>query len=78
MSLPTLSLESLTRAESARLIGRDASMRVNLSSSSVRVPVKILDARRTYGRWRFFVSPIDGEGSAWVGSDRLRVEGGAR
>jgi len=78
MSLPTLSLESLTLSESARLIGRDASMRIKLSSSSVIVPVKILDARQAYGRSRFLVSPIGGDGSAWVESDRLRVEGGAR
>lgn len=54
-------------------IGKTAIHRTNFYG----VKVRILDARRVYGTEQFQVTPISGEGLAWVRMDSLKnIEGG--
>lgn len=36
------------------------------SPQGITVPVRVLDARRAYGRIELQVTPLNGEGEAWV------------
>lgn len=65
----------------AARIGTQAQMRVFTSHTSQApflVPVRIVDARRVFGRYEFFVRPLGGEGEGWVGENSLTFEGDAR
>ena len=44
-----------------------------LSSDKLRFFVRILDAKIAYGRVRFLVSPVSGEGQVWVDSSRISI-----
>ena len=59
----------MTLVEATGLIGTV----VSIPMESVRVNVQVKDAKVAYGRFRFLVSPVDGDGEMWVLADRLGV-----
>lgn len=44
---------------------------VNVRMESLTVLCKVNDAKNSYGRQRFLVSPVAGNGSQWVEIDRI-------
>jgi hypothetical protein len=46
---------------------------VSVSFESVRVLCRITDAKSAYGRARFLVAPLAGNGSQWVELSRIQV-----
>jgi hypothetical protein len=63
----------MSAKEMAALVGRQAEMRIELSSGTIYIPVTIEDAKAAYGRVVALVSPVGGEGTAWVDRDRLTL-----
>ena len=59
----------MTLVEATALIGST----VSIPMESVRVNVRVMDAKVAYGRFRFLISPVDGDGEMWVLADRLGV-----
>jgi hypothetical protein len=59
---------SVTQAVSGSL----ALYRVN----GMSFPVRVLDARRVYGRTDALIEPVGGEGQKWVQSDQITMKGG--
>lgn len=59
--------------EKAALIGGRALLRTD--DHDLRFPVQIHDVARSYGRWRFHVSPVGGQGVKWVDETRLTLDG---
>lgn len=60
--------------DKARLVGTHALLR---TSDELMMGVRIKDVSRSYGRWRFLVSPTDGLGEKWVDETRLNLADGA-
>ena len=54
-------------AEIAARIGSSAT----LATEAFLVPVEVKDAKQSYGRVRYLVTPVGGAGEAWVDTDRL-------
>lgn len=44
---------------------------VRLQSEGLSVPVKILDARVSFGKIHVQITPVGGEGNTWVDHDRI-------
>jgi len=42
-----------------------------LAAEAFLVPVEVKDAKQSYGRVRYLVTPVGGAGEAWVDVDRL-------
>ena len=59
--------------DKARLIGTHALLR---AEDGLLFGVRINNVNRTYGRWRYLVSPVDGLGEKWVGEERLNLADG--
>ncbi len=55
----------------AAVIGLQGRLR---TAEGLRVDVLVDDARKAYGRIDYRVSPLAGEGCAWVASDRVELE----
>ena len=52
----------MTALNLSRLIGIDCLYTVN----GLEIAVRIVDAKRSYGRTRYLVTPINGSKSVWV------------
>ena len=52
----------MTALNLSRLIGIDCLYTVN----GLEIAVRIIDAKRSYGRTRYLVTPIQGSKSVWV------------
>ena len=52
----------MTALNLSRLIGLDCLYTVN----GLEIAVRIVDAKRSYGRTRYLVTPINGSKSVWV------------
>lgn len=52
----------MTALNLSRLLGLDCLYTVN----GLEIAVRILDAKRSYGRTRYLVTPIQGSKSVWV------------
>ena len=61
----------MTFKEASKAVGRDGM----LYSDGMLFPVRIVDARRVFGRIDYQVSPIGGSGSKWVDANRVVVVG---
>lgn len=48
--------------EKMKLIGKKAI----ISTGGLKVNVKVLDYKQTYGHERWLVSPVSGDGKVWV------------
>jgi len=46
---------------------------LSILQSSLRVNVKILNAREMWGRVDFLVSPVEGTGTQWVAATRVQI-----
>lgn len=46
----------------------------SLPAEPFRVDVQVLDAKTAFGRTDALVTPIAGDGKAWVDSDRIEIE----
>jgi hypothetical protein len=66
----------MTTSELAKIIGARGLLSLALDGGSLQVPVRIADAKRSYGNTRYRVEPIGGTGSAWVNQTRVNVKGG--
>ena len=62
----------MTSRELALLLDKEASIEL---LPGVTFKVTILDGRAAYGRLDVLVTPLDGEGEAWVSAERVRVRG---
>ena len=66
----------MTAGELDKLRGMNATLRVSeRSGATLGFPVKITDARESFGRLDVLVTPLDGEGEAWVSAERVKVRG---
>lgn len=66
----------MTAGELAHLIGLNATLDVQTrSGDTLTVPVRILDGREAFGSTHLLVTPMGGEGKAWVSADRVKVRG---
>jgi hypothetical protein len=54
--------------EVARLIGHRATL---TTREGFTIPIKVHDVRQAYGRTEALVSPVHGEGRAWVNAERI-------
>ena len=52
-----------TTQNTAHYIDKKGTIRIQ---GGVQVTVKILDVKNSYGRERFLVTPMDGQGEAWT------------
>jgi len=52
--------------EQSKLIGQIKNYAVSNGSGKMSVKVEILDVKSAYGRERFLIKPIKGEGEIWV------------
>lgn len=53
----------MTAREAAEYINKRGTLRIE--GGSLTIDVKVLDARKVYGRIDVLVTPIEGEGEAW-------------
>lgn len=58
-----------TAKELSTNIGRKASLA--LPDCTINVTVVIIDAKTSFGNDRYLVSPVSGDGSAWVSTSRI-------
>lgn len=66
----------MTPKDRESYIGQRATLPVPMrDGSELRVAVKIMDARDSFGRIDVLVSPENGSGEAWVSADRVKVRG---
>jgi hypothetical protein len=56
----------------AEAVGRTGTLRTR--EEKFKIKVRILDARRVYGRLEYLVTPEGGEGKAWTAATRVRLE----
>lgn len=67
----------LTDEELDRLIGRMGLMRVSLQAGKgsvpqvLYIPIRVLKSKIEYGNTRVYVTPVSGEGFAWVNESRI-------
>lgn len=61
--------DQLTGFDLADYMGRTGSLRVD----SLRVEVRIADARQVWGRLDLLVSPVAGQGAEWVSAERVTI-----
>ena len=62
----------MTASELAKLVGMEATLRVDLNAGHLNVEVHIVDSREAYGRTDLLVT-TDGKSKAWVSADRVKV-----
>ena len=58
--------------EIAAMIGKKATL---TTPEGLKIPVRVLDVRSTYGRQEVLVEPVTGTGKAWVGVKRVNLSG---
>lgn len=61
--------------ELAKLIGRQALYRLYMPAKTwLLIPVKIVDARSAYGRQDVQITPIGGQGTAWISIENVELQ----
>lgn len=55
----------------AAMVGKEATL---TTGEGLKIPVRVLDARQSYGRTEVLVEPVRGTGKAWVTAKRVRLE----
>jgi hypothetical protein len=60
----------MTANELAKAIGQTGSILID----SLRVSVRILDGKVSYGNPRYLITPVSGTGEQWVSADRVKIE----
>ena len=63
----------MTVREMAEVVGRECMVKVSIGSDSLLVPASILDARLSYGRMDYRITPSGGSGETWVSAERVTV-----
>jgi len=63
----------MTATEAARVLNSEA---VLTMSQSMRIDVRITDAKTSFGVVRFYVTPVSGWGGMWVDASRVRLSRG--
>ncbi len=61
----------MTAREAATYINKEG---ILTTEGSLGIAVRILDARKVYGRIDVLVMPISGEGETWVSESRIQWE----
>lgn len=56
----------------AAMVGKEATL---TTGEGLKIAVRVLDARQSYGRTEVLVEPVTGSGKAWVTSKRVRLGG---
>lgn len=60
-----------THNQMAMAVGRVAAIREN----GLTILVRVLDAKTAYSVVRLLVTPVSGQGQAWVNAERVILEG---
>ena len=60
----------MTAAEMVRVLNAEGSLFV---SARLRVAVRIVNVKTSYGALRFLVTPLAGEGEEWVDASRVTL-----
>lgn len=63
----------MTTAQLAVFIGRVGLLRVSEHAGVLAVPIKVIDAKSAYGTIRYQVTPVHGQGKAWVTASRVQL-----
>ena len=58
----------MTTLEAVKILNKEASINLN----GLTIHVRIIDTKTVYGRDRFLVIPLQGEGEIWVENLRIR------
>lgn len=65
----------MSARELAKYIGREGlAAWLTRGGTTLRVPVKVLDARTAFGREDVQITPLGGKGSAWVSLETVDFE----
>lgn len=59
----------MTASEAARYLNQSATLTIG----ELSFPVTVTDAKTSYGRTRFLVTPVNGSGEQWVQFDSGRL-----
>jgi hypothetical protein len=65
----------VTTSELSKVLGARGLFSLALDGGDLKVPVEVLDVKRSYGNTRYKIQPIGGIGSAWVDSSRVTLKG---
>lgn len=75
MANPSFKLKDLKRfvGQTGLYIFRHRQPESQSGDPELRFPVKILDAKGTFGLIRFLISPVGGKGRQWVKQERIEL-----
>jgi hypothetical protein len=68
----------MTVKQMAEVVGKECMVKVFLGSDPLVFPARILDARSSYGRTDYRITPTGGSGETWVSAERVTVVSGNR
>jgi len=62
----------MTGVKLAELINREGMLEVGQGWGGLTFPVRVIDAKSSYGTPRVLVEPIGGSGQEWVAASRVK------
>jgi len=63
----------MTAQEALQYIGKTGMLRFGSGRDGLAILVTVRDAREVFGHLDFYVSPIAGDGGAWVAAGRVKL-----